>query len=104
MSKGILKIANTPAGFDIFTKADEMAEPVAAAPGVEVPLGQRIRIVRQPQFEGSAEVIFEIDGVRQPAQETGTADAREDFLAPSGNKEAPYMLQTQAECLPKKSP
>lgn len=104
MRKGILKLANNPAGFDVFTRMSEGEEPVAAAPGVEVALGQRIRIVRQPQFEGSAEIIFEIDGVRQPAQETGTADVREDFLAHSGNKEAPYMLQTQAECLPKKSP
>lgn len=102
MSKGTLKLANTPAGFDVFTLDAEGAEPVPAAGGVEVQFGKRIQIRRQPQFEGSAELIFEIDGKRQPAHETGTGDLRTDWLVPSGLKDDPYMLQTQVECLRKK--
>jgi hypothetical protein len=105
MSTGTLKLLNNPAGFDVFTLADEFAEPKPAAPGIAVPYGHRIRLERQAQFVGSAEVIYEIDGVRQDAMETGeSADRMENWLAPWPQVKPPFRLVCSSEKLRKKSP
>ena len=105
MSTGILKLLNTPAGFDVFTLTSEFADPQPAAPGVEVTLGHRIRLQRQEQFVGSAEVIYELDGVRQEAMETGeSADRVENWVAPCPGSKFPFRIVTTSEKLRKKSP
>ena len=105
MTTGNLKLLNTPAGFDVFTLTEELTDPKPAAPGVVVPFGQRIRLERQEQFVGSAEVIYEIDGVRQEPLETGeSADRMENWLAAAPGLTPPFRLVCTSEKLRKKSP
>ena len=88
-----LKLFNTPAGFDVF-KVEHGGRETPAAVGVTVTSDEIIRLKRQPQFEGSAEVVYEIDGVLQPGEETGQADVREDMVVHAPGITPPYRLQT----------
>ncbi len=99
----ILKLANTPAGFDVF-KVDRGGRETPATAGVTVTPNEMIRLKRQPQFEGSAELIYEVNGERQPAEETGRADVREDTVVPCPGANPAYRIQTNCACRSKKSP
>lgn len=96
-----LKLVNTPAGFDVF-KVERGGRATPAAAGVTVTADEFIRCKRQAQFVGSAELVFEIDGELQPAEETGLADVREDTVVDAPGSTPAYRLQTNSFCSPKK--
>lgn len=103
MSKPILTLLNVPGGFDVFIKQDEWAPEELAAqhPIIEPPA--RFVFRRQPQFVGSSEVIFAINGERQPEVETGENTKKITYwLASALDAKIPFRLVTVSERFPKK--
>ena len=96
MANGRLTLANIPGGFDVAVADSEQGPWRAANPPVTVTTRQWIRLSRQPQFVGSAELIYEINGQRIPPEETGEeTDQRIDRLVSSTNAKFPFRLATQ---------
>lgn len=94
MNEGKLTLVNVPGGFDV--EIYENRQWMAVKPSVTVSRNQEIRLTRQPQFVGSAELIYAIDGERIDAQETGDAtDQRVDRLVSSPGAKPPFRLATQ---------
>ena len=96
-----LKLINDPAGFDVFKVSQQGVQMPFTSADILVE-GEKIRLIRQEQFEGSSELIYEIDGIRQPAEETGGADTREDEVVHCPGDAVDYRLQTNCTCKPKK--
>ena len=99
-----LTLLNTPAGFDVFIKPDlnPVSNEVPAQAGVTIEPPWRFVLRRQPQFTGSAEVIYAIDGVRQPAMETGINTVRRlDWIASAPGANPPFRIVTISERKPK---
>lgn len=96
MASGCLTLANIPGGFDVAVADSEQGPWRAASPPVTVTTRQWIRLSRQAQFAGSAELIYEIDGKRIPPEETGEeTEQRIDHLVSSADAKFPFRLATQ---------
>lgn len=96
MNPGTLTLANVPGGFDVAIRETELGPWLSVKAPVTIPFGQQIRLTRQSQFVGSAELIYEIDGVRIDPEETGESTGqRVDRLVSSPGAKPPFRLATQ---------
>lgn len=92
-----LRLKNQVAGFDV-VKKDSEGTTTPWTPEVEAKLGEYFELTRQPQFVGSAEILYETEGKALPPEETGAATIRRDRLMLTRDPKNPYFLQTDCEC------